>query len=148
MNMNTVMPPKAGVSINYVKVVNFNFTILENELSENAVYICTSLNAEYAHQKEDKKIKPVLVIKTIISKVDKTNMDADDKTDIAIFEGRIVGDVSYTTDELDEKVLPNIISILYSYLRPVVAQMSVMAKLPPVDLPILDLRNISIKKID
>lgn len=45
----------------------------------------------------------------------------------------------------NEKYLNNVIAILYSYLRPLVAQMTVMAKLPPLDLPPLNFENIKIK---
>lgn len=45
----------------------------------------------------------------------------------------------------NEKYLNNAVAILYSYLRPLVAQMTVMAKLPPLDLQPLNFENIKIK---
>lgn len=147
--MNTPTQPKLSeFSIGQIRVINFNFKQLNDVSNGDTIYLNTGLTAEYIHQKESRKIQPVLSIQVIMSKGEKTDNVVDDKNDIAVFKGRIVGDVSYTADELDEKILPNIMSILYSYLRPVVAQMSVMAKLPPVDLPILDLRNIVVRKIE
>ena len=39
------------------------------------------------------------------------------------------------SDNFEEALLNNMVAIMYSYLRPMVAQMTVMAKLPPLDLP-------------
>lgn len=45
----------------------------------------------------------------------------------------------------DEKFLNDMVAIMYSYLRPLAAQMTVMAKLPPLDLPPLNFDNFEVK---
>lgn len=45
----------------------------------------------------------------------------------------------------NEKYLNNAVAILYSYLRPLVAQMTTMAKLPSLDLQPLNFEDIKIK---
>lgn len=45
----------------------------------------------------------------------------------------------------NEKYLNSAVAILYSYLRPLVAQMTTMAKLPPLDLQPLNFEDIKIK---
>lgn len=69
------------------------------------------------------------------------------KANIGIIESEILGIFS-CDGEINQKLLPNLTSILYSYLRPIVAQISIMAKLPPIDLPILNLSKIEVREID
>lgn len=38
-------------------------------------------------------------------------------------------------NNFEESLLKNMVAIMYSYLRPMAAQITVMAKLPPLDLP-------------
>lgn len=49
------------------------------------------------------------------------------------------------TSKENEKYLNSAVAILYSYLRPLVAQMTTMAKLPPLDLQPLNFEDIKIK---
>lgn len=53
-----------------------------------------------------------------------------------------------TNINFDEKLLNNVVAIMYSYLRPLVAQMTTMAKLPPLDLPPANFENYEVKVID
>ena len=50
--------------------------------------------------------------------------------------------------KFDERYLNNVVAIIYSYLRPIVAQMTIMAKTRPLDLPPLSFENITIKEWD
>lgn len=50
-----------------------------------------------------------------------------------------------SSNKENEKYLNNAVAILYSYLRPLVAQMTTMAKLPPLDLQPLNFEDIKIK---
>ena len=72
--------------------------------------------------------------------------DDNNKINIGAIQAHVIGLFDYE-NELDEKLFPNLASILYSYLRPIVAQISVMAKLPPIDLPILNLSKIKVDEI-
>ena len=48
----------------------------------------------------------------------------------------------------DEALLSNMVAIMYSYLRPMVAQMTVMAKLPPLDLPPVSFEEFKVKIVN
>lgn len=45
----------------------------------------------------------------------------------------------------DEKQLNDMVKIMYSYLRPLVAQMTVMANLPPLNLPPLNFEGLEVE---
>lgn len=49
------------------------------------------------------------------------------------------------SDGFEESLLKNMVAIMYSYLRPMVAQMTVMAKLPPLDLPPVSFEEFEVK---
>ena len=51
------------------------------------------------------------------------------------------------SENFDEKYLHNIVAIMYSYLRPMVAQVTVMAKLPPLDIPPMNFSKIVIEEM-
>lgn len=53
-----------------------------------------------------------------------------------------------TNINFNEKLLNNVVAIMYSYLRPLVAQMTTMAKLPPLDLPPANFENYEVKVVD
>ncbi len=62
----------------------------------------------------------------------------------------IDGAVSVRIDvekEFDDKLLNNVVAIGYSYFRPLAAQATVMAKLPPLDLPVLDLSGTKVEVV-
>ena len=53
-----------------------------------------------------------------------------------------------TSENFDKKYLHNIVAIMYSYLRPMVAQVTVMAKLPPLDIPPMNFSKIVIGEVE
>lgn len=57
-----------------------------------------------------------------------------ENTEIFCIESVIIGVIKVEKD-FDENLLNNMVAIMYSYLRPMVAQVTVMAKLQPLDLP-------------
>ena len=59
----------------------------------------------------------------------------------------IVGIIE-VSDNFDESLLNNMVAIMYSYLRPMVAQMTVMAKLPPLDLPPVSFEEFEVKIVN
>ena len=71
----------------------------------------------------------------------------NNKIDLGIMQFHLAGIFSFE-DGIDKKLFRNLISILYSYLRPIAAQISVMAKLPPLDLPILNFSEINTDNIE
>ena len=50
-------------------------------------------------------------------------------------------------EEFDPMYLNGIAAILYSYLRPMVAQVTVMAKLPPLDLPPMNFTDLKVEEM-
>lgn len=52
------------------------------------------------------------------------------------------------SDNFEEALLNNMVAIMYSYLRPMVAQMTVMAKLPPLDLPPVSFEEFEVKIVN
>lgn len=52
------------------------------------------------------------------------------------------------SDNFEEALLNNMVAIMYSYLRPMVAQMTVMAKLPPLDLPPVSFEEFKVKIVN
>lgn len=67
--------------------------------------------------------------------------------EIFYIKSAIIG-VIVVEPNFDEKFLNNMVAIMYSYLRPLAAQMTVMAKLPPLDLPPLNFENFKVSVKD
>lgn len=67
--------------------------------------------------------------------------------EIFYIKSAIVGVISVGKN-FNEKFLNNMVAIMYSYLRPLVAQMTVMAKLPPLDLPPLNFEDFKVSVKD
>lgn len=59
-------------------------------------------------------------------------------------QSRILGIIE-VGDGFKETLLSNMVAIMYSYLRPMVAQMTTMAKLPPLDLPPVNFEDFEVK---
>lgn len=67
-----------------------------------------------------------------------------DEQDLFFIDSVIVGAIEVGKN-FDEKLLNNMVAIMFSYLRPIVAQMTVMAKLPPLDLPPVSFEEFEVK---
>ncbi|MGX2971070.1 protein-export chaperone SecB [Helicobacter sp. T3_23-1059] len=87
-----------------------------------------------------------------IAEKDKNTYIIQSNIDISFLQGEqeifyiksaIVGVIGVESN-FNEKFLNNMVAIMYSYLRPLVAQMTVMAKLPPLDLPPLNFENFKV----
>lgn len=87
-----------------------------------------------------------------VAEKDKNTYTIQSNIDISLLQGEqeifyiksaIVGVIGVESN-FDEKFLNNMVAIMYSYLRPLVAQMTVMAKLPPLDLPPLNFENFKV----
>ncbi|CAM3425438.1 hypothetical protein LS74_010225 [Helicobacter magdeburgensis] len=88
------------------------------------------------------KIKLGYSIKACAEKIDNnyilvvwTNLTAKQKeNDVFYIKSTIMGKIA-VQDGFQQEALKNMTAIIYSYLRPLVAQMTTMSKLPPIDLP-------------
>ncbi|EEQ64256.1 hypothetical protein H7W66_001268 [Campylobacter coli] len=67
-----------------------------------------------------------------------------DEQDLFFIDSVIVGAIEVGKN-FDEKLLNNMVAIMFSYLRPIVAQMTVMAKLPPLDLQPANFEEFEVK---
>ena len=67
-----------------------------------------------------------------------------DEQDLFFIKSVIVGAIEVDKN-FDEKLLSNMAAIMFSYLRPMVAQMTVMAKLPPLDLQPVNFEEFEVK---
>ena len=64
--------------------------------------------------------------------------------DLFFIKAIIIGAIEVGKD-FEEKSLNNMVAIMFSYLRPMVAQMTAMAKLPPLDLPPVSFEEFEVK---
>ncbi len=131
-------------SITEIKLVKANFFQKNNVINKDEIAINLNMGSFYSTRKDIEnsiQLNLSVDIELFQEDIDKN------KISIATIETIIVGIFEYKND-ISEKLLPNLVSILYSYIRPIVAQFSVMAKLPPIDLPILNLSKIEVKHIE
>ena len=136
-------PNKSTVSVKSIKLAQLNFMQKNNLINKDTIGLDLGFNTSYQKIKsENTSIQFNFGIQLKLSQKD----DNNNKINIGVIQAYIIGLFDYE-NELDKKLFPNLASILYSYLRPIVAQISVMAKLPPIDLPILNLSKIKVDEI-
>ncbi len=126
-------PSESAISIEYIQVVDFKFNLINSNIEiANDIGIKTGTNISYSKKEEDSLILTELNIKIDLMMSDNI---------LARIESTIIGLFKFK-NEFDERMINNIAAMLYSYLRPIVAQMSVMSKILPVDLPPLNFSNL------
>lgn len=135
--MELQQPKKSTVSVKSVKLTQLNFIQKDNPINMETMGIGLGFNASYSKLDDDNTIQFNLGIQLKLSQED----DSKNKIDLGVMQFHLAGIFSFE-DGIDKKLFRNLISILYSYLRPIAAQISVMAKLPPLDLPILNFSEI------
>ncbi|MEI0478551.1 hypothetical protein [Brachyspira pulli] len=141
--MELQQPKKSSVSVKSVKLTQLNFIQKDNPINMETMGIGLGFNASYSKLDDDNTIQFNLGIQLKLSQED----DSNNKIDLGIMQFHLAGIFSFE-DGIDKKLFRNLISILYSYLRPIAAQISVMAKLPPLDLPILNFSEINTDNIE
>lgn len=67
-----------------------------------------------------------------------------EKSEVFYIQSAIIGVIEVESN-FEENSLNNMVAIMYSYLRPMVAQVTVMAKLPPLDLPPANFEDFKVK---
>lgn len=127
-------PKKSEFDIKLIKLMYLNFKQNEKEINKREIRVNMTMKAFYSRLAHN-NIQLNLNIK--IALVQNNNLD------IGTIDSTIIGVFGYK-DKINEELMPNLVSILYSYLRPIVAQLSIMSKLPPIDLPIINLSNIKV----
>ena len=134
---------KSSVSVRSIKLAKLNFIQNSNLIDKESIGLDLGFNASY--QKIKSESTSIQFNFGMQLKLIQKN-DNDSEINIGVIHAHVIGLFDYE-NELDEKLFPNLASILYSYLRPIVAQISVMAKLHPIDLPILNLSKIKVDEI-
>ncbi|MBW5381891.1 hypothetical protein [Brachyspira pilosicoli] len=141
--MELQQPKKSTVSVKSVKLTQLNFIQKNNLINMEGIGIDLGFNASYNKLEDNNTIQFNLGIQLKLFQED----DNKNKIDIGIMQFHLAG-IFYFEYNIDKALFRNLISILYSYLRPIAAQISVMAKLPPLDLPILNFAEINIDDIE
>lgn len=141
--MELQQPNKSTVSVKSVKLVHLNFIQKDNPINMENMDISLGFNASYNKLEDNNTIQFNLGIQLKLFQED----DNKNKIDIGIMQFHLAG-IFYFEYNIDKALFRNLISILYSYLRPIAAQISVMAKLPPLDLPILNFAEINTDDIE
>ena len=132
-NTSVSQPSESAISIEYIQVVDFKFNLINSNIEiANDIGIKTGTNISYSKKEEDNLILTELNIKIDLMMSDNI---------LAHIESTIIGLFKFK-NEFDERMINNIAAMLYSYLRPIVAQMSIMSKIIPIDLPPLNFSNL------
>ncbi len=131
-------PSESAISIEYIQVVDFKFNLINNLMNSNIeiandIGIKTGTNISYSKKEEEDN----LILTELNIKIDLMMSD----NILAHIESTIIGLFKFK-NEFNERIINNIAAMLYSYLRPIVAQMSVMSKIIPIDLPPLNFSNL------
>ena len=138
--MNNVQLEKSSFSIKDVRLIRLNFS--QKKSIEEGFSLNLGIKSSYTKTSSEEGEKLIaLNIGVQVKLEDKEPSDC-----FAIMEVEMGGIFCYE-QELDKKLLPNLASILYSYIRPIVAQTFAISKLPSIDIPILNLSNLKIEEI-
>ena len=140
--MSEVQPNDFKISTIQLKKFSFEQTRkLEKDKKELFIKRQIGAIAKKKQVEERKKIEYVIQVEVNIDV-----MQSKNKNKVFNVNSLIIGAIEVEIG-FDETYLNNMVAIIYSYLRPIVAQMTVMAKLPPLDLPPANFDNFKVKII-
>lgn len=128
--------PSDAFEIKTIQVGEFNFKQVGKLTKDKSITMEQKIGAVA------EKDKNTYIIQ---SKIDILFLQSE--KEIFCIKSAIVGVISVGKN-FNEKFLNNMVAIMYSYLRPLVAQMTVMAKLPPLDLPPLNFEDFKVSVKD
>lgn len=126
-------------SIKGVSVLEFTFKAHPDGLGQSKTL---ALNTSVASQATKKSGGHY----SVITQVDISSADGESLVGFESFAEILI--LIETNPEFDEALLKNAVAISYSYLRPLIAQMTVMSKLPPLDLQPLDFSHFNVEVVD
>ena len=137
--MSEVQPNDFKISTIQLKKFSFEQT-RKLEKDKKGLFIKRQIGAIAKKQVEEKKkIEYVIQVEVNIDVIQSGNKVFNVNS---LILGAIEVEIGF-----DETYLNNMVAIIYSYLRPIVAQMTVMAKLPPLDLPPANFDDFEVKII-
>lgn len=122
--------------IRTIRIMEFNFKQVGELTQSKKIEVKQGIGVDATKDKN---------IYTLQSKIDILLLQ--DKKEMFYVKSAIIGVID-VEQNFDEKFLSNMVAIMYSYLRPLVAQMTVMAKLPPLDLPPLNFEDFEVSVKD
>lgn len=136
-NQRGQLEETSSFSIKVIRVLKFSFETYDFITSKGKLTLNTSVRS--VAKKKDDGYSVALQIK-----IDTTK---DEKKEGFGSYAEIVVDIK-TEPSFDESYLNNATAIAFSYLRPLIAQMTVMSKMPPLDLNPLDFSELEVEIID
>lgn len=122
-----------------ISIQSFSFDVKNSEIKGDSLLLSIGIHPRYRIT-SDKTYEIFLEI----------GIDAKNEENVVFFDilAKMTTIVKFEEDHSENhKFLINAIAIMYSYLRPIVVQMTVMAKLPPLELEPLNFREIEMKEI-
>ena len=121
--------PNNSFKIQTIQIKKFDFCQTEKLIKNKQIKLEQTIEANA--RKDDNQYAIQVNIK-LLAKQDEKTLFYVKSIIIAIIE---------VEANFQEDYLNNMVAIIYSYLRPMVAQMTAMAKLPLLDLPPMNLEN-------
>lgn len=121
-------------NIETIQLKKFNFEQIGALKEDNEISLKQRIGATAKKESENQYF--------IQLDVDLSSMQGDVKV---FYIHSVIVSIIEVNDHFDESLLNNMVAIMYSYLRPMVAQMTVMAKLPPLDLPPVSFEEFEVK---
>ena len=130
------MQPNTSFKIKTIQLRKFDFEQTKGLENGNLLELEQGIDARY---KKNKNLYTIFVGTTLEIK----------QEDILIYTVKsvIMSEIE-VIERFDPQLLNNIVAILYSYLRPMVAQVTVMAKLPPLDLPPMNFTDLKMEELE
>lgn len=129
----------SAFSIEGISVLEFTFKVYPEDLGKNEKL---ALNVDIAPQATKKSGGY-----SVSSQIDVYTTD-DDESKVGFKSFAEILIIIKTKPDFDEALLKNAVAIAYSYLRPLIAQMTVMSKLPPLDLQPIDFSLLNVKVVN
>lgn len=121
--------PNNSFKIQTIQIKKFDFCQTEKLIKNKQIKLEQTIEA---NAKKDDNQYAIQVNIKLLAKQDEKTLFYVKSIIIAIIE---------VEANFQEDYLNNMVAIIYSYLRPMVAQMTAMAKLPLLDLPPMNLEN-------
>lgn len=143
MSTKTIEQPE--FTIDYIIFQDFNFK--QHNPYINGEKLCLTQEVNYSLESNDdnknEKIFPLTInIKTYYESQDDT---LNDNNIIFSFDINMIGKFTFY-NEFKEKICSNIIAIMYSYIRPMIAQFTTLGGLPPLNIPPVNFTKIKLNK--
>ena len=129
------MQPNTSFQIKSIQLRKFDFEQIKGLKDIENIELEQGIDAKY----EKKDNTYIIFLGHQIKLKQKENL-------IYTVNSMIMGHIE-VKENFDPKYLNNVVAILYSYLRPMVAQVTVMAKLPPLDLPPMNFIDLKLEEI-